>query len=215
MDKARSAGAVNVLVTNGCINAEAAEEILSRTDAANIDLKSFSEKTYSSVFGGNLPAVLDFIRLAVTLGVHTEITTLVVPGLNDSNEELMSIAEFIAGLAATNKTVISIPWHVSAYHPDWKWKTHFGKAHPPTEPTALFAIAERARAILSYVYTGNIAGEHNDTFCSYCGAALAIRRNYRVNTEGLSLLPDGKQQEEKPLYYRCAACGTASPVRWT
>lgn len=201
MEEAFTEGIASVLVTNGCINAQAAEKILSRTDAANIDLKCFSQKTYSAVLGGDLPAVLDFIRLAVGLGVHTEITTLVVPDLNDSEKELMEIAEFIAGLGGTT------PWHLSAYHPDWKWNA------PPTNPAALSAIAEKAQTLLPHVYTGNIAGMHNNTICGHCGAVLVTRRGYRLDTKGLRLPDEQKRNTTGTAFYRCAACGAASPIR--
>jgi pyruvate formate lyase activating enzyme len=204
MEEARREGIANVLVTNGCVNAEAAEEILSRTNAANIDLKCFSEKTYAAVLKGNLPAVLDFIRMAVLMGVHTEITTLVVPGLNDGRAELSAIAEFIAGQNP------SIPWHLSAYHPDWKWTA------PPTDPAALSAMAEHAGTILSHVYTGNIAGKHNDTLCRHCGGTLVTRRNYRINAEGLcrDKKAGQKKDDHGSQFYRCAGCGAPSPIRW-
>jgi pyruvate formate lyase activating enzyme len=204
MDEAHNKGIAAVLVTNGCINPEAAEEILKRTDAANIDLKCFSQKTYKDILGGNLDNVLDFIRLALNLGVHTEITTLVVPGLNESEGELAEIAGFIAGLSGQeDKTENStLCWHLSAYHRDWKWNA------PPTDQTALANMAKKARKILPYVYTGNIADERNDTLCIKCGAILVQRRNYRIDTGGLCLSrKDSKNQ------YRCATCGAAAPIR--
>jgi pyruvate formate lyase activating enzyme len=82
--------------------------------------------------------------MAHGLGVHVEITTLVIPGLNDSNAELDKCAAFIAGVSNT------IPWHLSAYHPDYRWNA------PPTDPARLIQAAERARKTLRYVYTGNI-----------------------------------------------------------
>ncbi|GHU02278.1 AmmeMemoRadiSam system radical SAM enzyme [Spirochaetia bacterium] len=145
MKKAREAGIANVLVTNGCINTEAAEKIVPLTDAANIDLKCFSEKTYADILGGNLQTVLDFIRLAHKTKVHVEITTLVVPGLNDSQAELDGCADFIAGLGPPD-----IPWHLTAYHPDYRWNA------PPTDPAALREHARRARQKVKFVYTGNI-----------------------------------------------------------
>ena len=206
MEAAHNNGIANVLVTNGCVNKEAAEAILSHTDAANIDLKCFSKKTYSGVLGGNLTTVLDFIQLAVSLEVHVEITTLVVPGLNDGEAELMEIAEFIAELVAKNHSV-SIPWHLSAYHRDWKWDA------PPTNPAALTAIANKARNILAHVYTGNIAGEHNDTMCGQCGATLVKRRGYSIDTSGIRL--PATQQKKAPAFYLCASCGAESPLRYT
>ena len=205
MEAAHGSGIANILVTNGCVNTEAAEVILSRTDAANIDLKCYSKKTYSGVLGGNLDAVLDFIKMAVSLGVHTEITTLVVPGLNDSEAELMDIAGFIASLSGDNQG-ISIPWHVSAYHRDWKWDA------PPTDPAALTAIAKKARSILPHVYTGNINGDYNDTVCGQCGAILVKRMGYRVDASGIRL-PGDKQKSKQPDFYLCAECGTETPIR--
>jgi pyruvate formate lyase activating enzyme len=144
MKNAREQGIANVLVTNGCISEKAVAEILPLTDAANIDLKSFSEETYAKILGGNLPAVLNFIRSAHDTGVHVEITTLVVPGFNDSDAELDQCAAFIAGVSK------DIPWHLSAYHPDYHWNA------PPTDPARLIQAVERARKTLRYVYTGNI-----------------------------------------------------------
>ena len=200
MKEAREAGIANVLVSNGCVNSEAAEEILKLTDAANIDLKSFSPETYKSTLGGDLEAVLGFIRMAAEKKVHLEITTLIVPGLNDSKAELDKCADFIAGLETGGN---AIPWHLSAYHPDWKWKT------PPTSPALINETALRARKRLPYVYSGNIAGEKNETSCPHCGKTLVDRRGYRVDTSGLSL----KKENGKLLYF-CAACGKSVPVKF-
>ena len=205
MKEARKAGIANVLVSNGCINSEAAEEILSLTDAANIDLKCFSEKTYSELLGGDLSTVLEFIKTACKKGVHVELTTLVVPGLNDSEEELDACVNFIAGLGDGEYKEAGkshIPWHLSAYHPDWKWKA------PATSPEFLDAAAARARRKLSYVYTGNVAGEKNNTLCLHCGKILIGRRGYRVDTTGLSI----KKDNGKPSCF-CASCGKAAPVQ--
>ena len=145
MKEARKAGVANVIVSNGCINENAAEEVLELTDAANIDLKCFSEETYAKVLGGDLATVTSFIRKAIEKGVHTEITTLVVPGLNDSQTELNLCRDFIAELKSGE-----IPWHLSAYHPDWKWKA------PRTEPEFIIKTAARMREKLAHAYTGNI-----------------------------------------------------------
>ena len=205
MEETRKAGIANVLVTNGCINSGAASEILELTDAANIDLKCFSEETYAKVLGGDLSAVLGFIRMAAEKGVHVELTTLVVPGLNDSEEELNACADFIAGLKNDGEAIpgkSTIPWHLSAYHPGWKWNA------PPTSPELLAGAAARARKRLAYVYTGNIAGEKNDTPCPHCGKILISRRSYRVDTSGLSI----KEVNRKPVYF-CAACGMKAPIK--
>lgn len=200
MKLAREAGIANVLVSNGCVNGEPAADLLALTDAANIDLKAFSEETYSRVLGGDLSAVLSFIKAARAAGVHLEITTLLVPGLNDGAEELEKCAAFIAGLSP------GIPWHLSAYHPDYRWDV------PPTDSAFLIGAARRARETLSYVYAGNIAGwtdapELYDTACPACGMTLVRRRGSRINTEGLAV----KETEGGQAYY-CARCGEAAPI---
>ena len=202
MNEAKKSGIANVLVTNGCINSEAGEEILGLCDAVNIDLKCFSKETYENVLGGDLSAVLDFIHKAIEKGVHVEVTTLVVPDLNDSEEELDACMNFIAGLkngeeASSGKS--AVPWHLSAYHPDWKWNA------PPTGNEILERTAARARKCLEYVYTGNVAGEKNNTPCPHCGKILIKRHGYNVDTSRL-LLNDG--------IYFCASCGKKAPVRY-
>jgi pyruvate formate lyase activating enzyme len=215
MQAAHEQGIANVLVTNGCIRPAAAEKILSLTDAANIDLKCFSEKTYTEILGGDLKTVLDFIRLAHKKGVHTELTTLVIPGLNDTEAELENCTNFIAALSEdwiSRREIQGVflqktPWHLSAYHPDWKWKA------PPTESKKLLAATERARKKLTYVYAGNIAGESadlgfDDTLCPSCGKVLVKRRGYRVDPGGLTL-----QEQEGGAAYFCAHCGAAADFR--
>jgi pyruvate formate lyase activating enzyme len=146
---ARRHGIANVLVTNGCFNSAAAEELFKYTDAANVDLKCFSSETYRNCLNGNvsradlLKTVMDFIKLGCERGVHIEVTTLVVPDLNDTSDELSKAADFIASLG-------DIPWHLTAYHPDYRWNA------PPTDPHFLKKTAEEARKKLRYVYTGNI-----------------------------------------------------------
>ena len=178
---ARRHGIANVLVTNGCINYKAAVKILKFADAVNVDLKSFSDETYKSCLGGNLQTVLDFIRLADKMRVHTEVTTLVVPDLNDSSGELSAIADFIVSVNS------DIPWHLSAYHPDYRWNA------PPTDPGFLIHTADEARKKLPFVYPGNIAAD-NDTLCTICGAALVKRHGYNIDTSGI-------------IAGNCASCG--------
>jgi pyruvate formate lyase activating enzyme len=185
-----------VLVTNGCVNPEPAAELLALADAVNVDLKCFSAKTYEKVLGGNLDAVLGFIETAYAMGTHLEITTLVVPGLNDGEAETRRCRDFIAGLSP------EIPWHISAYHPDYRYDA------PASEPAALTAIARMGRERLNYVYTGNVPGERNDTACPRCGAALVSRRGYRVDVRGLEL-----EESDGGKIYRCAACGKSAPIR--
>jgi pyruvate formate lyase activating enzyme len=150
MALARKHNIANVLVTNGCINKEAAVEILKLTDAANVDLKCFSAENYNKILGGGasngnlLQTVLDFIKLCREMGVHLEVTTLVVPDLNNCEKELDVIADFIVSV---NK---DIPWHLTAYHPDYRWNA------PATDPAFLINAAKKAKKKLSFVHTGNI-----------------------------------------------------------
>jgi pyruvate formate lyase activating enzyme len=202
MQLARKRGAANVLITNGCVAQEAADEIIPFVDAVNIDLKSFSRQSYRETLGGDLDTVLDFIAVCYENGVHVELTTLVVPGFNDSEAELKSAAYFIADLTASRRGRV-IPWHLSAYHPDWQWNV------PSTEPAALLGAAERAREILPYVYAGNIAGKKVETHCPHCGKMLVSRQGYRIDTGGLSLKV-AKDDGEK--YYCCASCGKDVPI---
>ena len=208
MALAHKHGIANVLVTNGCANREAAREILALTDAANIDLKCFSADTYAEILGGAkdagahsaLETVLEFIRLACSMGVHVEVTTLVVTGLNDSAAELDACADFVASAALQEGGLAGVPWHLSAYHPDYHWDA------PPTDPALLLNTARRAREKIPFVYTGNIGGEDNTTACPRCGAILVRRKGYKTDISGLAAPVDGESR------YRCARCGEKSPV---
>jgi len=223
MKEARKAGIANVLVSNGCVNADAAEDILDLCDAANIDLKCFSAETYSQVLGGDLAAVTGFIRMAVEKNVHVELTTLLVPNLNDSRAELDKCRDFITELETGSNNKAVIPWHLSAYHPDYKWAgqarysrtshsryaehDHAFSIPPATTPDSLVAAVKRAREKLPFVYAGNIAlppGEQsfNDTPCPSCGKSLIKRSGYRIDTSDLLR----KKEHGKQAYF-CASCG--------
>jgi pyruvate formate lyase activating enzyme len=204
MAEARKAGIANVLVSNGCVNPEAAAEVLALCDAANIDLKCFSEKTYAEVLGGDLSTVTNFIHTAIKRGVHIEITTLVVPGLNDGKAELDKCRDFIAELQTEENTV---PWHLSACHPAYKWD------RAATTPQSLIDAVKRAREKLAFVYAGNVApppGEpnFNDTLCPSCGKILVSRRGYQTDTSGLLL----KTENGKTACF-CALCEKRVPFR--
>jgi pyruvate formate lyase activating enzyme len=205
MAAAREAGFANVLVSNGCIREEGAEQILALTDAANIDLKCFSEDTYKQILGGNLPAVLNFIKTAFKMGVHLEVTTLIIPEFNDSEKETAECAGFLAGLSR------DIPWHLSAYFPAYQWTA------PPTEASGLWKIALQAERVLSFVYIGNISppgGDRRftDTRCPQCGAVLVSRRGYHIDSRGLGIkkrtLPGQEKTED---FYACGQCGAEAP----
>jgi pyruvate formate lyase activating enzyme len=189
MTLAREAGIANVLVSNGCISDAGAEAVLRLTEAVNIDLKCFSEGTYTRLLQGDLAAVLAFITRAFETGVHLEVTTLVVPGLNDREEEIDRGVAFLASLSP------QIPLHLSAYHPAYTWEA------PATDPLRLQALASRARETLAYVYTGNLPGSSQDTICPRCGRAVIRREGYRIDTSGLC--PDGSC---------CRWCGNALPI---
>ncbi|NLG15519.1 MAG: AmmeMemoRadiSam system radical SAM enzyme [Lentisphaerae bacterium] len=161
-----------VLVTNGFASQEALELLLPVVDAANIDLKCFTENGYKWL-GGRLGVVQDTIRAMASAGKWVELTTLVVPGFNDSDAELAQIAEFIAGVST------SIPWHISAYHRDYRHRNDVGR----TPAERLLAAVDAGRAAgLRYVYTGNFGGltRCEDTLCPGCGAVAISRSGFSL-----------------------------------
>lgn len=189
MAAARKAGLKNVLVTNGCLNAEPGRRLLELTDAANVDLKSWSASIYREKLGGERDAVLEFIRTAASLCL-VEITTLVVPGYSDGEEEMVSLSSFISSVSD------EIPLHLSAYHPAWKCK------EPETRIEPLLRLGEVARENLKYVYIGNVPGQGADTFCPGCGAKLIARQGYRTQVLGLGRGDSGAfcKQCNSPLH---------------
>jgi pyruvate formate lyase activating enzyme len=194
MTLARSNGISNILVTNGCVSSNAVAEIITLADAANIDLKCFSSYSYKEVLGGSLSAVKNFIKKAYA-NIHTEITTLIVPDFNDSEQEIDECIDFIVSVSD------SIPWHISAYHPAYKWKS------PSTKTEIILDIKKRAKQKLLYCYTGNINDDNNDTFCHCCGAVLVKRNGYKIKTYGLVQ----KNSGEAACY--CRQCGTLTALR--
>lgn len=170
--QAHAAGIKNVFVTNGYISTQALEEISPYLDAANVDLKGFSEKFYRKVTGASLQGVLDCLKDYRRLGIWLEVTTLVIPGHNDSEAELRQIAEFIAG-----ELGCSVPWHVTAFYPAYRMLDR-----PPTPLASLVKAREIGRqAGLEYVYMGNVAaGGGEDTLCPRCGAAVIRRHGFRL-----------------------------------
>ena len=168
---ARKEGIKNIFVTNGYITEEALVEMRPYLDAANIDLKSFSEDFYRKNCGAQLSSVLDSIRLHKSLGIWIEITTLIIPTLNDSDEELQNIAEFIKEVGE------EIPWHISQFHPTYKL------IDLPRTPIATL---RRAREIgskvgLRHIYEGNVPGEAGEhTYCHKCGKKLIHRFGYQI-----------------------------------
>ncbi len=170
---ARAAGLANVFVTNGYMTGEALDVIRPYLDAANVDLKAFRDETYKKVCGARLQPVLDTIRRMRELGVWVEVTTLVIPGLNDGEGELRDIAGFLAGVDP------SLPWHISRFHPDYEYTDA-----PPTPVATLRRAREIGReAGLRFVYVGNVgsgARDGEDTACPGCGRTLIRRRGFEI-----------------------------------
>nr|MBF0221583.1 AmmeMemoRadiSam system radical SAM enzyme [Desulfobulbaceae bacterium] len=177
---AHQKGLKNIFVSNGYTSPEATIKIAPFLDANNIDLKSFSDKFYQQICKAKLAPVLDTISLMKERGVWIEVTTLIIPGLNDSDAELGEIAKFLVGLDP------EIPWHVSRFHPTYKLTTS-----PPTPPESLYRAKEIGHAAgLKYVYTGNIHGMGGeDTFCPECHKTVVKRSGYTIEK---NCITDGK-----------------------
>jgi pyruvate formate lyase activating enzyme len=160
----------NVFVTNGYMTTEALETIHPFLDACNVDLKAFAEEFYRKTCHGHLEPVLTSIRTMKELGIWVEITTLVIPGHNDDEDQLRGIAEFIAGVDP------NIPWHISRFHPDYQFT---GVRATPLEVLArAYSLGEEAG--LRYIYVGNVPGEATETICPKCGRSLIRRRGFFV-----------------------------------
>lgn len=144
-------GMLNVLVTNGTASLSVLEELRPHIDAMNIDLKGFTENYYSNVLGGNLQMVKEFIESAAQF-CHVELTTLIVPGENDTEEEMRAISEYISQLKDKNGNVIGhdIPLHISRFFPRFKMTDR-----NPTDVKLVYHLADIAREKLNYVYEGN------------------------------------------------------------
>lgn len=165
---AREAGLKNVFVTNGYINLEPLAGLLPFADAFNIDLKSINADFYRKVTGGKLKPVLDTIEeVSKHKGIDMEVTTLIIPGYNDSSTEMEKLTGFIASISR------DIPYHLSAYYPMYKFSA------PPTPIATLERIKEIAKAKLNYVYLGNVRGDSN-TYCHNCGSPLVERSGYYI-----------------------------------
>ena len=164
-------GLKNIFVSNGYMTKEVVNALAPVLTAINIDLKSFSNEFYKKICGGRLQPVLDTIARCKDAGIWVEVTTLIIPGLNDQDQELSQIASYIAGVDK------SIPWHVSGYHPAYRMSDPV----PTPESTLL-----RARQIgvdqgLHHVYVGNRLGSGGEnTSCPSCGLLLLSRRGFRV-----------------------------------
>lgn len=184
---AKEAGLLNLFVTNGYISKDALSQIAPFLDAANIDLKGFSEEFYRDIVRARLSEVLDSIIEYRKHGIWIELTTLIIPGLNDSEKELKGIASFIV-----DNLGIDTPWHVTQFYPTY---TLTDKPRTPVE-TLRRARELGKEAGLRYVYEGNIPGEGGEnTWCPTCSTLLIERYGYLIKVNRI--------RNE-----RCPACGT-------
>jgi pyruvate formate lyase activating enzyme len=169
---ARAAGIRNVFVTNGYLSPEAIEQAGDFLDAANVDLKAFREATYRKWMKAQLKGVTDSIERLKKQGVWLEITTLVVPGMNDDPAEITDMAQFVASVGR------EIPWHLSRFHPDFE----FDRTGPTPLATLERAYQAGKDAGLKYVYLGNVPGHDGEnTRCGACDARLIHRTGYRIH----------------------------------
>jgi pyruvate formate lyase activating enzyme len=193
--EAKAAGLTTGFVSNGNGTPEVLEYLRPWVDLYKVDLKSFDDRHYRQL-GGRLQPILDTIRRLHAMGFWLEIVTLLIPGFNSSRDEITRLTEFVAGVSP------DIPWHVTAFHGDYKMTD-------PQNTTAdmLIEAAAIGRAAgLRYVYAGNLPGQVGNleqTACASCGETLIARYGYYI--QDYRLTPDG----------RCPACATAVPGRWS
>ena len=192
--EAKAAGLITGFVSNGNGTPQVLEYLRPWLDLYKVDLKSFDDRHYRQL-GGRLQPILDTIRRLHEMGLWVEIVTLLIPGFNDSDDELRALAEFLASVSP------EIPWHVTAFHKDYKMTSP-----ADTRPEDLVRAVEIGKqAGLRYVYAGNLpgrVGNLEDTRCPGCAATLIKRYSYEIDTYRITA--DGK----------CPSCGRAIPGRW-
>ena len=183
---ARQQGLLNIFVTNGFINPEPLKLVSQYLDGANVDLKSFNENFYKKFVGAKLQPVLDTMKLMKKLGVWIEVTTLIIPGENDSEKEFDQIASFI-----NNELGSETPWHISRFYPQFELR-----CHPPTPVQTLQKAYDIGKENgLRYVYMGNVPGNQTEsTFCYNCGKKIIDRLGYQI-------------KNNKTLNGTCGYCG--------
>ena len=193
--EARSAGLMTAFVSNGNGTPGVLDYLRPWIDAYKVDLKSFNDRHYREL-GGRLQPILDTIRHLHDMGIWLELVTLLIPGFNDGDDELKQMTEFIATVS------VDIPWHVTAFHGDYKMTEPEN-----TTPAMLLRAAEiGAAAGLRYVYAGNLpgrVGQLEHTRCAQCATPLVERYGYSIR--GYNLTSDGA----------CPSCGTRVPGRWS
>jgi pyruvate formate lyase activating enzyme len=182
---AAQSGLKNIFVTNGFMTKQMLADIDGDLHAANVDLKSYSDAFYRSLAGARLKPVLDSIRRLHGMGVWTEVTTLLIPGLNDGDDELRSLASFLVSVSP------DIPWHVSRFYPTYRLLDV-----PPTPvSTVERAVCIGYEAGLRYVYGGNVPGHSSEsTLCADCGATVIERAGNRLT-------------KNRAVGGRCPECG--------
>jgi len=183
---AHEKGIQNIFVTNGYMTSEALEMISPYLDAANVDLKAFNEKFYKEICNAKLEHVKETLKLMKSLGIFVEVTTLLIPGLNDDKHELEMLAEFLVKSLGPET-----PWHISRFHPTYKLLDR------PSTPVETLVMAREIgiKSGLKYVYTGNVPGDNGEnTFCYNCKKMLIDRWGFDVRK---NLIKNGK----------CTHCG--------
>jgi pyruvate formate lyase activating enzyme len=193
--EARDAGLMTGFVSNGNGTSRVLEYLRPWIDVYKVDLKSFDDRHYREL-GGRLQPILETIRQLHGMGVWVEIVTLLIPGFNDSEAELNRLPAFVAGVSP------EVPWHVTAFHGDYKM------TDPPNTTPAMLkrAAAIGRQAGLRYVYAGNAPGAVGDlenTHCPQCRELLVERQGYLIR--GYNLTPTGG----------CPSCGASIPGRWS
>ncbi|MGM0645686.1 MAG: AmmeMemoRadiSam system radical SAM enzyme [Thermodesulfobacteriota bacterium] len=188
---AKEYGLKNIIVSNGFMSRECLKNWDGLIDAANIDLKSFREDFYTRLCGAKLKPVLHNLRTVAEMGWHMEITTLIIPGENDSDTELEELAGFIAEELGTH-----VPWHISRFHPAF----HMSDTPPTPRETLQRAYDIGTRAGLDYIYIGNMSGhDAESTYCPKCKALVVKRRGFVL-------------QDQAVHNGRCAECGHPIPI---
>ncbi|AZR71937.1 AmmeMemoRadiSam system radical SAM enzyme [Anoxybacter fermentans] len=182
---AREAGLKNVLVTNGFINEEPLKELLQYIDGINLDVKAFHRKFYKEICGGGDLEVIKKTAVLTVENCHLEVTTLLVPGLNDDPEEIEKLSKWLASLSP------DIPFHLSRYFPQYKMDL------PPTDVESMLEAKKVAEKYLNYVYLGNLTNADRNTYCYQCHYPV-VKRSWQVDVD----LKDG----------HCPRCGVNIPI---
>jgi pyruvate formate lyase activating enzyme len=192
--QAKAAGLMTGFVSNGNATPRVLEYLRPWVDLYKVDLKCLDDAHYRQL-GGRMQPILDSLRRIHEMGFWLEVVTLIVPGFNDSDQELQRVAAYLAGISP------DIPWHVTAFHPDYKMEDT-----PATPPATLIRAAGIGRREgLRYIYAGNLPGQVGDlenTRCPQCGHLLVERRGYEIVRNEL----DGAGN--------CPSCHATIPGRW-